>query len=43
VEKGRYPDDLGMGTTLPKRRNSLAKKVLDQMAKGRRKKHQVFS
>jgi hypothetical protein len=31
-----------MGSTLQTRRNSLATKVPDQMAKGRRKEHQFF-
>jgi hypothetical protein len=43
AEKGRDPYDLGMGSSLPRRRNTLVTKVSYQMAKGRREEHQDFS
>jgi hypothetical protein len=42
VEKGRDPNDPGMGSSMLAGRNTLVTKVLDQMAKGRRTEHQFF-
>jgi hypothetical protein len=43
MEKGRDPDDPGVGSSRPTGIKTLVKKVPYQMAKGRRMEHQVFS
>jgi hypothetical protein len=43
LKKGRDPNDPGMGETILAGRNSMAPKVSNQMAKGRREEYQVFS
>jgi hypothetical protein len=43
TEKGRDPDDPGMGSSMLVGRNTLVTKFSYHMAKGRRTEHQVFS
>jgi hypothetical protein len=43
LKKGRDPNDPGMGGKIPAEINSMAQKVSNQMDKGRREEHQVFS
>jgi hypothetical protein len=42
-KKGRDPNDLGMGSKIPAGRDSIAPKVQNEVAKGRRVEYQVFS
>jgi hypothetical protein len=42
-KKGRNPTDLGMGSKMPVGRDSMAPKVQNHVAKGRRVEYKDFS